>query len=162
MDMLAHYNVPVKGKKCVVIGQGPVVGKPVSYLLLKAGADVTTIYLDAQGTLCVDELALGATGMTVSKHSTDRTTPDTCKEAEIIVAAAGFPRLVKANAASPGQTFIDVGINADPQNPGKYCGDVDYDAVEPIVARISPVPAGVGSVTTSVLCKHTIMACEKA
>ncbi|GAB6097683.1 tetrahydrofolate dehydrogenase/cyclohydrolase catalytic domain-containing protein [Desulfatiferula olefinivorans] len=161
MDMLAHYKVPVKGRKCVVIGQGPVVGKPVSYLLLKEGADVTTIYLDASGTLCVDELKLGANGMDVASHSTDKTTPDTCKQAEVIVAAAGFPRLVKANAASPGQTFIDVGINADPQNPGKYCGDVDYDAVEPIVARISPVPAGVGSVTTSVLCKHTIMACEK-
>ncbi|MBU1171656.1 MAG: bifunctional 5,10-methylenetetrahydrofolate dehydrogenase/5,10-methenyltetrahydrofolate cyclohydrolase [Proteobacteria bacterium] len=161
MDMLAHYNVPVKGKKCVVIGQGPVVGKPVSYLLLKAGAEVTTIYLDTKGTLCVDELKLGAKSMDVASHSTDKTTPDTCKKAEVIVAAAGFPRLVKANAASPGQTFIDVGINADPQNPGKYCGDVDYEAVEPIVARISPVPAGVGSVTTSVLCKHTIMACEK-
>lgn len=161
MDMLTHYNVPVKGKKCVVIGQGPVVGKPVSYLLLKAGADVTTIYLDTKGTLCVDELKLNAGSMVVATHSTDKTTPDTCKKAEVIVAAAGFPRLVKANAASAGQTFIDVGINADPQNPGKYCGDVDYDAVEPIVARISPVPAGVGSVTTSVLCKHTIMACEK-
>lgn len=161
MDMLAHYNVPVKGKKTVVIGQGPVVGKPVSYLLLKAGADVTTIYLNEQGTLCVDELKLGATGMEVADHSTEKTTPETCKKAEVIVAAAGFPRLVKADAASAGQTFIDVGINADPKNPGKYCGDVDYDAVEPIVARISPVPAGVGSVTTSVLCKHTIMAAEK-
>lgn len=161
MDMLAHYNVPINGKKTVVIGQGPVVGKPVSYLLLKAGADVTTIYLNEEGTLCVDELKLGGTGMEVADHSTEKTTPETCKQAEIIVAAAGFPRLVKADAASPGQTFIDVGINADPENPGKYCGDVDYANVEPIVARISPVPAGVGSVTTSVLCKHTIMAAEK-
>lgn len=161
MDMLDHYSVPVKGKKCVVIGQGPVVGKPVSYLLLKAGADVTTIYLNEKGTLCVDELELNGSGMSVSAHSTDKTTPETCKKADIVIAAAGFPRLVKADAASPGQTFIDVGINADPENPGKYCGDVDYDAVEPIVDKISPVPAGVGSVTTSVLCKHTIMACEK-
>lgn len=161
MEMLKHYDVPVNGKKCVVIGQGPVVGKPVSYLLLKEGADVTTVYLDQSGTLCVDDLALGNGGMEVTNHFTDKNTPDVCKEAEIVIAAAGFPRLVKADAASPGQTFIDVGINADPQNPGKYCGDVDYDAVEPIVAKISPVPAGVGSVTTSVLCKHTIMACEK-
>ncbi len=161
MDMLAHYNVPIDGKKCVVIGQGPVVGKPVSYLLLKAGADVTTIYLDGSGTLCVDELKLDNGAMAVANHSTDKTTPDTCKQAEIVIAAAGFPRLVKADAASAGQTFIDVGINADPENPGKYCGDVDYANVEPIVARISPVPAGVGSVTTSVLCKHTIIACEK-
>lgn len=161
MDMLAHYNVPVSGKKCVVIGQGPVVGKPVSYLLLKDGADVTTIYLNEEGTLCVDDLALDNGKMVVANQSTDKSTPDTCKEAEVIIAAAGVPRLVKADAASPGQTFIDVGINADPENPGKYCGDVDYANVEPIVARISPVPAGVGSVTTSVLCKHTIMACEK-
>ncbi len=161
MDMLAHYNVSVDGKKCVVIGQGPVVGKPVSYLLLKAGADVTTVYLDGSGTLCVDELKLDNGAMVVANHSTDKTTPDTCKQAEIVIAAAGFPRLVKADAASAGQTFIDVGINADPENPGKYCGDVDYANVEPIVAKISPVPAGVGSVTTSVLCKHTIMACEK-
>ena len=99
--------------------------------------------------------------MIVKNHATDKATADVCKEAQIIIAAAGVARLVKADAASPGQTFIDVGINADPKNPGKYCGDVDYDAVEPIVAKISPVPAGVGSVTTSVLCKHTIMACEK-
>ena len=161
MDMLAHYDVPVNGKKCVVIGQGPVVGKPVSYLLLKDGAEVTTIYLDGSGTLCVDELKLDNGAMVVADHSTHKTTPATCKQAEIVIAAAGFPRLVKADAASAGQTFVDVGINADPENPGKYCGDVDYANVEPIVARISPVPAGVGSVTTSVLCKHTIMACEK-
>ncbi|MGB4213227.1 MAG: bifunctional 5,10-methylene-tetrahydrofolate dehydrogenase/5,10-methylene-tetrahydrofolate cyclohydrolase, partial [Dethiobacteria bacterium] len=60
----------------------------------------------------------------------------------------------------PGQIVIDVGINEDPDNPGKYCGDVDFDAVEPIVEKISPVPGGVGSVTTIVLCKHTVMACE--
>jgi len=55
---------------------------------------------------------------------------------------------------------IDVGINPDPDNPGKYCGDVDFAQAEPIVNKISPVPGGVGSITTSVLCKHTIMACE--
>lgn len=162
MDMLAHYNVPLEGKKCVVIGQGAVVGKPVSYLLLKAGAAVTTCYIDETGTLCVDELALKEGTMSLAKRLEGVTTPDVCKEADVIVAAAGVPRLVKADAAAAGQTFIDVGINADPENPGKYCGDVDYANVEPIVARISPVPAGVGSVTTSVLCKHTVAACEKA
>ncbi len=59
-----------------------------------------------------------------------------------------------------GQIVFDVGINADPDNPGKYCGDVDYDAVEPVVEKITPVPGGVGSVTTIMLCKHTVMACE--
>lgn len=161
MDMLAHYNVPLKGEKCVVIGQGAVVGKPVSYLLLKAGAQVTTVYIDGTGTLCVDELELKGGAMALARRLQGVTTPEVCKQASVIIAAAGVPRLVKADAAAPGQTFIDVGINADPQNPGKYCGDVDYANVEPIVARISPVPAGVGSVTTSVLCKHTVAACEK-
>lgn len=161
MDMLAHYNVPLKGEKCVVIGQGAVVGKPVSYLLLKAGAQVTTVYIDGTGTLCVDELELKGGAMALARRLQGVTTPEICKQASVIIAAAGVPRLVKADAAAPGQTFIDVGINADPQNPGKYCGDVDYANVEPIVARISPVPAGVGSVTTSVLCKHTVAACEK-
>lgn len=68
--------------------------------------------------------------------------------------------MIKGNYVKPGQVVIDVGINPDPDNPGKYCGDVDFQAAEPIVARISPVPAGVGSVTTSVLCKQTIKACE--
>lgn len=162
MDMLAHYDVPVEGKKCVVIGQGAVVGKPVSYLLLKAGADVTTVYIDETGTLCIDELELKGGTMGLANRLDGMSTPDICKQAEVVIAAAGVPRLVKADSATEGQTFIDVGINADPENPGKYCGDVDYANVEPIVARISPVPAGVGSVTTSVLCKHTIAACEKS
>jgi methylenetetrahydrofolate dehydrogenase (NADP+)/methenyltetrahydrofolate cyclohydrolase len=161
MDMLAHYQVPLEGKKCVVIGQGAVVGKPVSYLLLKAGAAVTTVHIDETGTLCVDELELKEGSMGLAKRLEGVTTPEICKQAEVIIAAAGVPRLVKSDSATAGQTFIDVGINADPENPGKYCGDVDYTNVEPIVARISPVPAGVGSVTTSVLCKHTVAACEK-
>ena len=161
MDMLAHYNVPLKGEKCVVIGQGAVVGKPVAYLLLKAGSEVTAVYMDETDTLCVDELELTNGSMGLARRLQGVTTPEACKKAGVIIAAAGVPRLVKANAANTGQTFIDVGINADPQNPGKYCGDVDYANVEPIVARISPVPAGVGSVTTSVLCKHTVAACEK-
>lgn len=161
MDMLAHYNVPLTGEKCVVIGQGAVVGKPVSYLLLKAGAAVTAVYIDATGTFCVDELELKDGAMGLANRLEGITTPEICKQASVIIAAAGVPRLVKADAANAGQTFIDVGINADPENPGKYCGDVDYANIEPIVARISPVPAGVGSVTTSVLCKHTVAACEK-
>ena len=68
--------------------------------------------------------------------------------------------MIKGNFVKPGQIVIDVGINPDPQNPGKYCGDVDFAEVEPVVLKISPVPAGVGSVTTWVLCKQTIMACE--
>ena len=136
MDMIHHYDIPIKGKKCVVVGRSLVVGKPLAMLLLREHGTVT---------IC---------------HSRTENLPEVCQEAEILIAAVGRAKMVNADYVKAGQIVIDVGINADPDNPGKYCGDVDYASVEPIVARISPVPAGVGSVTTSVLCKQTIMACE--
>ncbi len=136
MDMIHHYDIPIKGKKCVVVGRSLVVGKPLAMLLLREHGTVT---------IC---------------HSRTENLPEVCKEAEILIAAVGRAKMINADYVKEGQIVIDVGINADPDNPGKYCGDVDYAAVEPIVERISPVPAGVGSVTTSVLCKQTIMACE--
>jgi methylenetetrahydrofolate dehydrogenase (NADP+)/methenyltetrahydrofolate cyclohydrolase len=136
MEILHHYNIPIKGKKCVVLGRSLVVGKPVAMLLLREHGTVT---------IC---------------HSRTDNLPDVCKEADILIAAVGRAKMVKANYVKAGQVVIDVGINADPDNEGKYCGDVDFAEVEPIVEKISPVPAGVGSVTTAVLCKHTIMACE--
>lgn len=136
MEMLKFYDIPIKGKNCVVLGRSLVVGKPVAMLLLRAQGTVT---------IC---------------HSRTENLADVCKNADILVAAVGRPKMVKANFVKAGQIVIDVGINADPDNPGKYCGDVDFAEAEPIVDKISPVPAGVGSVTTSVLCKHTILACE--
>jgi methylenetetrahydrofolate dehydrogenase (NADP+)/methenyltetrahydrofolate cyclohydrolase len=136
MEMLKFYDIPIKGKNCVVLGRSLVVGKPVAMLLLRAQGTVT---------IC---------------HSKTENLADVCKNADILVAAVGRPKMVKANFVKAGQIVIDVGINADPDNPGKYCGDVDFAEAEPIVDKISPVPAGVGSVTTSVLCKHTILACE--
>jgi len=136
MEMLNFYDIPIKGKNCVVLGRSLVVGKPVAMLLLRAQGTVT---------IC---------------HSRTENLADVCKNADILVAAVGRPKMVKANFVSAGQVVIDVGINADPDNPGKYCGDVDFAEAEPIVGKISPVPAGVGSVTTSVLCKHTLLACE--
>jgi methylenetetrahydrofolate dehydrogenase (NADP+)/methenyltetrahydrofolate cyclohydrolase len=136
MDMLHFYDIPIKGKKCVVVGRSLVVGKPLSMLLLREHGTVT---------IC---------------HSRTENLPDVCKTAEILIAAVGRAKMIKANFVKEGQIVIDVGINADPDNPGKYCGDVDFAEVEPIVTKITPVPAGVGSVTTSVLCKQTIMACE--
>ncbi|MCG6877965.1 MAG: bifunctional 5,10-methylenetetrahydrofolate dehydrogenase/5,10-methenyltetrahydrofolate cyclohydrolase [Deltaproteobacteria bacterium] len=136
MDMIHHYDIPVKGKKCVVVGRSLVVGKPLAMLLLREHGTVT---------IC---------------HSRTENLPGVCQDAEILIAAVGRAKMINADYVKAGQIVIDVGINADPDNPGKYCGDVDYAQVEPIVARISPVPAGVGSVTTSVLCKQTIMACE--
>jgi methylenetetrahydrofolate dehydrogenase (NADP+)/methenyltetrahydrofolate cyclohydrolase len=136
MDMLHHYDIQIKGKKCVVVGRSLVVGKPLAMLLLREHGTVT---------IC---------------HSRTENLPDVCKNADILIAAVGRAKMIKGNYVSPGQIVIDVGINPDPDNPGKYCGDVDFAEAEPIVQKISPVPAGVGSVTTWVLCKQTIMACE--
>ena len=93
-------------------------------------------------------------------HSRTEYLPEVCKGADILLAAVGRPKMIKGNFVNPGQVIIDVGINPDPDNPGKYFGDIDFREVEPIVQNLSPVPGGVGSVTTSVLCKQTIMACE--
>ncbi len=136
MDILKFYNIPLKGKKAVVLGRSLVVGKPVAMLLLREHATVT---------IC---------------HSRTENLPAVCADADVLIAAVGRAKMVKADFVKPGQVVIDVGINEDPDNPGKYCGDVDYEAVEPIVDKITPVPGGVGSVTTAVLCKQTIMACE--
>lgn len=136
MDMLHYFNIPIKGKKCVVVGRSLVVGKPLAMLLLREHGTVT---------IC---------------HSRTENLPEVCKSADILIAAVGKAKMIKGNFVRPGQVVIDVGINPDPDNPGKYCGDVDFAEVEPIVDKISPVPAGVGSVTTWVLCKQTIMACE--
>lgn len=137
MDILKFYNIPLKGKKAVVLGRSQVVGKPVAMLLLREHATVT---------IC---------------HSRTDNLPAVCADADVLIAAVGRAKMVKANFVKPGQVVIDVGINEDPDNPGKYCGDVDYAEVEPIVAKITPVPGGVGSVTTIVLCKQTIQACEQ-
>jgi methylenetetrahydrofolate dehydrogenase (NADP+)/methenyltetrahydrofolate cyclohydrolase len=136
MDILRFYNIPLKGKKAVVLGRSLVVGKPVAMLLLREHATVT---------IC---------------HSRTENLPEVCADAEILIAAVGKAKMVDASYVKPGQIVIDVGINADPDNPGKYCGDVDLPAVEPVVEKITPVPGGVGSVTTMVLCKQTVMACE--
>ncbi|MCR3922622.1 MAG: bifunctional 5,10-methylenetetrahydrofolate dehydrogenase/5,10-methenyltetrahydrofolate cyclohydrolase [Firmicutes bacterium] len=136
MDILKFYDVPLKGKKVAVVGRSLVVGKPVAMLLMRENATVT---------IC---------------HSRTENLPAVCAEADIVVAAIGRAKMITAEYVKAGQIVIDVGINADPDRPGKYCGDVDFASVEPIVDKITPVPGGVGSVTTMVLCKHTLKACE--
>ncbi|ATW23695.1 bifunctional 5,10-methylenetetrahydrofolate dehydrogenase/5,10-methenyltetrahydrofolate cyclohydrolase [Candidatus Formimonas warabiya] len=136
MEILHHFSIPVQGRKAVVLGRSLVVGKPLAMLLLGENATVT---------VC---------------HSKTQDLPGVCREADILIAAVGRAKMVKADYVKAGQVVIDVGINEDPDNPGKYCGDVNFAAVEPIVDKITPVPGGVGSVTTAVLCKHTVMACK--
>ena len=119
-----------------MVGRSLVVGKPLAMLLLREHATVT---------IC---------------HSRTQNLPQICSGADILLAAVGRAKMIDRSYVRPGQIVIDVGINPDPDNPGKYCGDVNTAEVEPIVDKITPVPGGVGSVTTIVLCKHTVMACE--
>ena len=132
MEILDHYGVDCTGKKAVVIGRSLVVGKPAAMMLLKKNATVT---------IC---------------HTKTVDMPAVAREADILVVAAGRAGVVGADYVREGQTVIDVGINVNAE--GKLCGDVDYAAVEPIVDAITPVPGGVGSVTTSVLVGHVVEA----
>lgn len=134
LELLDHYGVDLTGKQAVVIGRSLVIGKPVSMLLQSRNATVT---------MC---------------HTRTKDLPGICRGAEVLIAAAGKAGVVGADCAAPGQVVVDVGINVGAD--GKLRGDVDFDAVEPIVSAITPVPGGVGAVTTAVLCKHVIEAAE--
>jgi len=136
IELLDHYGVSLKGKRVTVIGRSLVVGRPLSMLLQRRDATVT---------MC---------------HTGTVDMPDACRNAEILIAAAGRAGLVDERFVTAGQIVLDVGINVD--GKGRLCGDVAFDAVEHIVGAVTPVPGGVGSVTTTVLAKHVIEAAEKA
>lgn len=135
MEILDFYNIDCTGKKATVIGRSLVVGKPAAMMLIKKNATVTVCH-----TRTVDM-------------------PSVTREADIIIVAAGRAGVVGAEYVRPGQIIIDVGINMNEE--GKLCGDVDFAAVEPIVDAITPVPGGVGSVTTSVLVGHVVEAAAR-
>ena len=135
MEILEHYDIDLTGKKVTVVGRSMVVGKPVAMLLLAKNATVT---------IC---------------HTRTRELQEECKRADIVVACAGVPRMITSEFVREGQVVIDVGIHVVDD---KLCGDVDYDSVSEIVDAITPVPGGVGSVTTTVLLKHTIESAEKS
>ena len=132
IEMLDYAGIDIKGKRVTVVGRSLVIGKPVSMLLMKRNATVTVCH-----TKTVDMAG-------------------TCKNAEILVAAAGSARMIKKEYVEDGAVVIDVGINVDDE--GSLCGDVDFDAISDIAAAATPVPGGVGSVTTSVLAKHLVKA----
>lgn len=132
IEMLDYAGIDIKGKRVTVVGRSLVIGKPVSMLLMKRNATVTVCH-----TKTVDMAG-------------------TCKNAEILVAAAGSARMIKKEYVADGAVVIDVGINVDDE--GNLCGDVDFDAISDIAAVATPVPGGVGSVTTSVLAKHLVKA----
>jgi len=134
MEILKYYNIQLKGKLAVVIGRSMVVGKPLSMLLLKEDATVT---------IC---------------HSKTENIQQVSSKADILIAAVGKANMVTEDFIKSGATVIDVGINVD--NEGNICGDVNtFDCLEKS-GVITPVPAGVGSVTTAVLAKHVVKACK--
>ena len=135
MEILDHYGIDCTGKKAVVVGRSLVVGKPAAMMLIKKNATVTVCH-----TRTVDM-------------------PSVVREADIIIVAAGRAGVVDDTYLRAGQVVIDVGINVNAE--GKLCGDVDFEKAEPIVEAITPVPGGVGSVTTSVLVGHVVEAAKR-
>lgn len=130
VEILRYYGMEnLAGKRVTVVGRSTVVGKPLAMLLLGMNATVT---------VC---------------HTKTADTAAECRRADVVIACAGQARMVTDEYMSAGQTIIDVGINADGDG---ICGDVDYAAAQSIVAAATPVPGGVGAVTTAVLLSHTV------
>ena len=135
IELLDYYGIPLTGARVTLIGRSLVVGRPLALLLIARSATVT---------VC---------------HTKTRALAEECRRADILIAAAGSPRLVGADCVRPGQTVIDVGTNVV---DGVLCGDVDYDAVSAVADAVTPVPGGVGTVTTSVLLQNTVTAAGHA
>ncbi len=130
MELLDYYGIDLTGKRVTLVGRSMVVGKPLAMLLLGQNATLT---------IC---------------HTRTKDLAGTCAGAEVLIAAAGKAKMITADMVSEGAVVVDVGINVDEN--GELCGDVDFENVEPKVSYISPVPRGVGSVTTSVLASHVL------
>ena len=132
IEVLKAFEIPMAGKRAVVVGRSMVVGRPLSMLFLKENATVT---------VC---------------HTRTADLKEECKRAEILVAAAGKAKMLDKEYVADGAVVIDVGINVDEN--GKLCGDVKWDGLEEAASAATPVPGGVGAVTTAVLCKHLAQA----
>ena len=137
MEILHYYGIPVKGKKAAVIGRSLVVGRPVAMMLMHENATV------------------------VNCHTRTIDVPSITREADILITASGQLHSVTKEYTNPHQVVIDVGINWD-EARGGISGDVAFEDVEPNVAAITPVPGGVGSVTTCVLIGHVVEAAKRA
>ncbi len=136
MEMLDRYEMDLRGKNVTIVGRSMVVGKPLAMLMLKKNATVT---------IC---------------HTGTANLAEECRRADIVVAAAGKAKMITADMIRKGSVVVDVGINVD--EDGNLCGDVDFESVAQLTSRISPVPGGVGGVTSSVLAEHVIRAAETA
>lgn len=134
MRLLEEYGVDPSGKRAVVIGRSTLVGKPMAQMLMEANATVT---------VC---------------HSRTADLAGVCREADILVAAIGRPKMIDATFVKPGAVVVDVGINRVDEG---LVGDVDFDAVEPLASAITPVPGGVGPMTRAMLLLNTLEAAER-
>ena len=130
MALIRHYGIETKGKKVTVVGRSLVIGKPAALLLTTANATVT---------VC---------------HTKTADIEAECRNADIIVACCGVAKMITDKFVKPGQTVIDVGMNVDEE--GRLCGDVDYEKVSEIADAVTPVPGGVGSITTAILLRHVV------
>lgn len=134
MALLHYYHIDVEGKDAVVVGRSNVIGKPVSLMLLQENATVT---------VC---------------HSHTKNLAAVTRRADLLISAVGRPGFITADMVKPGAVVVDVGIN---RAGGKTVGDVDYEGVFPIAGAITPVPGGVGSVTTAMMIANLVKAAEK-
>lgn len=134
MEVLKFYRIPIEGKRVCVVGRSMVVGKPLSMLLLKENATVT---------IC---------------HTRTKDLPGVCRLADILIAAAGKAKMLDQEFVAPNSVVIDVGINVDEN--GSLCGDVDYDSVHQVASMATPVPGGIGAVTTAILARHLVQAAQ--
>lgn len=130
IELLKRSNIEIEGKNCVVVGRSNIVGKPISLLLLRENGTVT---------IC---------------HSRTKNIEDVCKNADILIAAVGRPKMITADYVKEGAVIIDVGVNRLENK--KLCGDVDYDDVFNKVSAITPVPGGVGPMTIAMLLKNCV------
>lgn len=135
VEVLKANDISLTGKRVAIVGRSMVVGRPLSMLMLKENATVT---------IC---------------HTRTEDLKETCKNAQILVAAAGRARMVDASYVGTDAIVVDVGINVD--EDGKLCGDVDFASLEGTASMATPVPGGVGAVTTAVLARHLVMAALK-
>ena len=136
IELCDRYGVELEGARAVVVGRSQLVGKPLAALLLQRNATVTVA------------------------HSRTRDLPGVCREADVLVAAVGRPRLVQKDWVKAGACVLDVGINRGAD--GKLCGDVDFEAVKEVAGLITPVPGGVGPMTIAMLLRNTLRAAERA
>ncbi|MEA5462230.1 bifunctional methylenetetrahydrofolate dehydrogenase/methenyltetrahydrofolate cyclohydrolase FolD [Leptothoe sp. PORK10 BA2] len=140
MAVLQEYDIDPAGQRAIVLGRSILVGKPMALMLLEANATVTIA------------------------HSRTANIPELCRQADILVAAVGRPKMINADWVKPGATIIDVGINRiqDAESgKSRLVGDVDFDTVEPMAGAITPVPGGIGPMTVTMLLHNTILSYRK-